>query len=330
MGNAIFGKNKGDPRRLHIRNQVKVAHIIVTYNDPEGVSVLLKSISNQKTDGSEIFIIDNSSDDCKEQIKSTVRLALKECPNFYINYIPTARNIGSAGGFALGMELSFKRFDWIWLHDQDGHPGAHCLKALIKASNEIARPAIFAPMVVDPHSGVQVNGFAINRDSWTRRRFVAPEREIQTIDAAGTAGLFIHSKVVEKIGFYDTRNFFIGGEDYDFCLRAKAQNFGSYLVRGAEYYHPEKWADHLEDDKQFLIYLGYIGSTFNDRKIKEASSNIYLALRYSSICFILLNVPYSFIKTVALRVLKPRLKVQLGATIRLYLRVLSGQNVYGK
>jgi rhamnopyranosyl-N-acetylglucosaminyl-diphospho-decaprenol beta-1,3/1,4-galactofuranosyltransferase len=215
-----------------------IVAVIVGYNKiiefEKCISEVLISI--KKDD--EILVVDNSSSD--NIINKIEKVFIEKEKN--IQHFNSDRNLGSAGGFSLGMEKVYEEgAEWIWLHDEDDYPESDCLEKLL-SSNE---GNIRAPVIKDPETKRVLNYFK-RKKGWLGYMYPAPENA-ETIDAAGTAGLLINRKVIESVGIYD-KNFFVGFEDWDYCLKAAKKGFKVHVVPDAVVYHP----DHQSFRNKFI------------------------------------------------------------------------------
>jgi GT2 family glycosyltransferase len=203
--------------------------VIVAYKDIFGLQKCLKFINYQTNPINDVIIIDNSR--CIDPVILSWK-SVSEKP-FKIHLYTSEDNLGSAGGFSLGMKKAFdKDAEWIWLHDEDDYPEKDCLEKLLKDGKGFIR----APVIKDPETGRVLNYFKRNQGHWGYMCPAPVDAEI--VDAAGTAGLLINRKVIEEIGIYDP-SFFVGFEDWDYCLRAAKKGFKVHVVKTAIVYHPD-------------------------------------------------------------------------------------------
>ena len=122
-----------------------VTAVIVVYNDTKDNTRLLQCILNSTLLPTALVVIDNSDQITPTEVKAI--FANCSIPTYYYR---NEKNTGSAGGFALGLEIAYSlHSEWIWMHDQDGYPAPDCLDQLItsqKSNNSaIVMPVIHAP-----------------------------------------------------------------------------------------------------------------------------------------------------------------------------------------
>jgi rhamnopyranosyl-N-acetylglucosaminyl-diphospho-decaprenol beta-1,3/1,4-galactofuranosyltransferase len=196
----------------------RVAIVIVTRNRPDFLHGLLESIVKLTTRPGFVIIVDNASepDTC-----SVVEEFMQRCSvKMKVSYHRQDNNLGGAGGFNVGVAFALQQdADWFWLMDDDIEVLPDGLTQLIGwtdrfdcfhgqrydsdgspffSSQRISRRfAVQVPMLPDPCKDGHY--FLTN---W-----------------ACFEGLFIHRRIVEKIGLPDPR-FFIVWDDAMYGFRA--------------------------------------------------------------------------------------------------------------
>lgn len=213
---------------------VQVCVVTIAYNNPEDLKKLLSSLRNQNDALNGLIIIDNSNDSFSEENK---KIFNANAPQYHFaRYHKTENNIGSAGGFRIGMRLAHESgFDWVWLLDQDGMPSPGCLPEMLKHAGEsdIICPNIQSldePRVSIPK--VYANNIF---GAWYPASWCLPTCKIH---AFGTHAALISKKALDTIGYYDDSFFFVGWEDYDYGYRATKAGLSIVFVRRAEAFHP--------------------------------------------------------------------------------------------
>ncbi|MGA2884990.1 MAG: glycosyltransferase [Halobacteriota archaeon] len=214
---------------------MKVCAATVAFNDPDELSRLLRSLEGQIDSLSGLVVVDNSENRYKDANKS--RFYQYSQRYEFACYFETERNIGSAGGFSLGMKIAHgKTFDWIWLLDQDGTVESGCLAALLQNAHQAD---ILCPKLIDMDNQPSiVSDYRYVCNVWGRivpLKSFAANREI---DLFGSHGTLISRKVLDRIGYYDFANFFVGGEDLDYSVRAVNAGMTILMVVCAEARHP--------------------------------------------------------------------------------------------
>ena len=153
-------------------------------------------------------------------------------------YLASQRNLGGAGGFALGMlhALSLGA-DWLWLADDDGRPdGPEVLRTLLDCARAHSLEAV-SPVVCsidDP----DVLAFPVRRGTtWHRRRSALGGADLLPGYASLFNGALFSAACVDAVGVPDHRLFFRGDEvDVHRRLVRSGLAFGTCLRTA--YLHP--------------------------------------------------------------------------------------------
>jgi GT2 family glycosyltransferase len=277
--------------------EINLVHITVAYNSPEDLENLIQKIGTQDEKEHRIICIDNSE---KNYVDINEELCRKYNSNagYFIKYSRTKKNLGSACGFALGMQLAIDAgADWIWLHDQDGYPLSGCIQNLKKYLTD--EGGIFSPNVLDENSNVVTNFHGYYDKYWDFTPAVLKD-ELSPTEVAGSAGLVISKNVIDSIGLYDYVKYFTGFEDYDFCLRAKEMGFRIFIINNALYCHPNKWS-HITYNKRKSSFL-YFGAISSIESFHKTYSSINYNITHLKFNF-LINFLYSVLKVFVKKIL---------------------------
>jgi GT2 family glycosyltransferase len=174
----------------------------------------------------QVFIIDNLSSDGTGQALQQAYL-----PSNQITYVNLNENLGGAGGFTAGIKCAYGQgYDWFWLMDDDALPASDALENLIKQA-------------VDPFAIYGSTALHDGQLCWpiTYQGQVTTElnelSELTSVGGIPFLGFLIHREMVNKIGFPD-QNFFISGDDIEYCQRAKRLGYPIVMVKGSHIYHP--------------------------------------------------------------------------------------------
>jgi len=139
--------------------------IVVTHRRPDELAKSLDVLSTQTRLPDHLIVVDNdgTSDD------SRVRDLVAGQP-ISTSYLGSRRNLGGAGGFALGMLHALAQgADWVWLADDDGRPQDTGVLATLLACAEKYDLAEVSPMVCDLDDPERL-AFPLRRGVVWRRR----------------------------------------------------------------------------------------------------------------------------------------------------------------
>ena len=209
----------------------KVAAVIVTHNRAELLQQSLAVVANQSHPIQWVIVVDNG---CENKVEAMVT-ALDNGV-----YLPSKRNLGGAGGFALGFLTALSLgADAVWCADDDGRP--EDTEVLAKLQHCAAKYQLdeVSPVVVNLDDPDRL-AFPLRRGlEWRRLR---SELEPAGEFLAGIASLFngalISAHALEVIGVPDYRLFIRGDEvEYHRRLARSGLAFGTCLT--AAYLHPD-------------------------------------------------------------------------------------------
>jgi GT2 family glycosyltransferase len=303
-----------------------VVAAVVAYNNPIELKCILNSIKEQSYKVKRIVIVDNSNEEAAQKNYSLLHL-FDDKENFIL-YKRLPKNVGSAGGYALAMKLGHELgCDFVWLNDQDGIPNENCLEALIDGYYEKKEPAVYTPKIIDIKDGYELRSFRamINRFGNMVPRDDNDEN-IQIIDLSGTTGILVHDDIIRRIGVYNDRAFFVGGEDLEYSLRTKKYGYRTYLIKSALYRHPDLFKKYNEKNRLITrIPISYrmrprnlgIVRDDNERNRKMCIGAAYINETYCRAPYKYVNVVYSCIRVLLTSIIWGHSKMRL--TYKCYL-----------
>jgi rhamnopyranosyl-N-acetylglucosaminyl-diphospho-decaprenol beta-1,3/1,4-galactofuranosyltransferase len=211
-----------------------ICAVVVTHRRPDELTKSLDAVSAQTRAPDHLVVVDNDDD-------ARVREIVNGQP-IPTTYLGSRRNLGGAGGFALGMLHALALgSDWIWLADDDGRPADSEVLATLLACAEKHGLAEVSPMICDMDDPQRL-AFPLRRGLVWRRRV----DEIRTAPGddllAGIAHLFngalFRSATLEATGVPDLRLFLRGDEtELHRRLLRSGLPFGTCLE--AVYLHPQ-------------------------------------------------------------------------------------------
>lgn len=253
-----------------------VAAVLVTHRRPDELAKSLDAITAQTRRPDHLVVIDNDDDHRVRDLVAGQPISS--------TYLGSRRNLGGAGGFALGMLHALALgADWVWCADDDGRPHDESVLANLMACADKYGLAEVSPMVCDMDDPQRL-AFPLRRGLAWRRRV----DELRTDGSdllPGIASLFngalFRASTLEAVGVPDLR-LFVRGDEVELHRRLVRSGlpFGTCLT--AVYLHPQggdefkpilggRMHTQYPDDpvKRFFTYRnrGYVLSQRGMRKL---------------------------------------------------------------
>jgi rhamnopyranosyl-N-acetylglucosaminyl-diphospho-decaprenol beta-1,3/1,4-galactofuranosyltransferase len=209
----------------------RVVVVIVTRHRQELLGQSLAAIAGQTRPVDHVVVVDNGPDQSAEPVVRASGLP--------VTYLPSRRNLGGAGGFALGMLQALALgADWVWCADDDGRPADGTVLATLLDAARRHGLAEVSPMVTD-QADPDLLAFPLRRGlRWRRRRSDFAGIEVLPRYASLFNGALFRAEALDVVGVPDYRLFFRGDETevHRRLLRAGLP-FGTCIA--AAYVHPE-------------------------------------------------------------------------------------------
>ena len=208
-----------------------VVAVIVTRHRRELLRQSLAAIAAQTRPADAVVVVDNGPDESAEEV-----VRASELP---VTYLPSRRNLGGAGGFALGMLHALALgADWVWCADDDGRPADETVLATLLEAAQRHGLYEVSPLVTDMADPERL-AFPLRRGlRWRRRRSDFADVEVLPNYASLFNGALFRAEALDVVGVPDYRLFFRGDETeiHRRMLRAGLP-FGT--ATAAAYLHPE-------------------------------------------------------------------------------------------
>ena len=207
-----------------------VVAVVVTRHRRELLADSLKMIGAQTRPPDHLIVVDNGPDE-------PVRDIVESCP-VPSTYLPSRRNLGGAGGFALGMlhALSLGAA-WVWCADDDGRPADETVLDTLLTEAEKRGLAEISPVVANIDTPDRL-AFPLRRGlTWKRNAAELGEDFLPGIASLFNGALF-RASTLDVVGVPDYRLFFRGDEvEIHRRLVRSGLPFGTCLR--AFYLHPD-------------------------------------------------------------------------------------------
>jgi len=265
-----------------------VCAVVVTYNRKELLVECLDALLKQTRPLDAIYIIDNASTDKTPELlkekgyiqefppkeltepwerEFSANAKTNEKAPTKIHYVRMYENTGGAGGFYEGVKRGYERgYDWLWLMDDDVRAKENGLETMLRYGKvaECIHPS------KEYYDGAEFH-WDYYFSTRTGRSFTVEERltitreglTFKEVNYGCFEGMFIHRRLVKKIGLPDPR-FFIYGDDtvYGFLASKEGKNIYIPNVCLIKMLKPQKKASHfwgLMSGRQntFHLYYGF-------------------------------------------------------------------------
>lgn len=212
-----------------------VCAVVVTHRRPDDLAASLKVVTGQSRMIDHLIVVDNDHDD---RVRDLV--AGQSVPSTYLG---SRRNLGGAGGFALGMLQALALgADWVWLADDDGRPRDTEVLATLLDCAQRHDLAEVSPMVCSLEQPDQL-AFPLRRGLVWRRRVTdlrtkdSPDSDLLPGIASLFNGALFRAETIEAVGVPDLR-LFIRGDEVDVHRRLVRSGLPFGTCLDTVYLHP--------------------------------------------------------------------------------------------
>jgi GT2 family glycosyltransferase len=276
---------------------MKLLAIVVNYRTPkmtlDAVRTLLAAL--ESIADAEVVVVDNDSQDGSFEILSRGVATLCRPGSAPVKVIASGKNGGFAYGVNVGIRHGLKSKsvpDFFYLLNSDAFPDPSAVRELLQIFQR------------EPRAGI-AGSYVYGRDGrphQTAFRFPTPVSELEralrlgiaskvlyrwrvplplpdadcAVDWVAGASMMIRRQVIENVGLFD-EHFFLYFEETDFCLRAKAQGWSTYYVRGSAVAHIGGASTGIRDNRSQRRMPSY---WFDSRRhyFRKNHGEAYLAL----------------------------------------------------
>jgi hypothetical protein len=212
-------------------NAPLVSIVVLNWNGEDIIKECIYSLLDQTYSNYEIIIVDNASTD------NSVDIIKNEFPE--IRLIINQKNLGFASGNNIGIRTAKGKY--IALFNNDAVADRNWLLKLVSAILEEKRIGIVSGPIFFSEQPEVIWSIGSRFDlitglDWDLGKYQKKHFTPENIDYFSMCAILIKKEVFQKIGLLDER-FFIYYEDFDFCLRAKENNYKLKLVPVAVVWH---------------------------------------------------------------------------------------------
>lgn len=253
--------------------------IIVNWNTEDLLRSCLESIYNEtKNITYEIFVIDNASSD------SSLEFITNQFPQVKL----IRNNINSGYAKACNQGIKISKGKYILLLNPDTVILNNALEKLISFADKTPSAGIFGPKLINKDGSLQLS-CRIFPKVFFKSYMLKIENAIANVDWLVGACLLIRREVINDVGYID-EDFFMYGEDMDFCYRAKKRGWNCLFYPLSEVLH----VGNVSGDKKWgitRIPKAWYGSTLKFHK-KHHNLFVFNTYRFSRAVVCLIRVIY--------------------------------------
>lgn len=207
-----------------------VCAVVVTHRRPDDLAKSLDVLTTQTRMVDHLIVVDNDADD---RVRDLV--AGQPVPTTYLG---SRRNLGGAGGFALGMLHALAQgADWVWLADDDGRPqDAEVLATLLACAHKYDLAEV-SPMVCDLDHPDRFAFPVRQGTAWHRHPAELGGGDLLAGYASLFNGALFRAETILAVGIPDIR-LFIRGDEVDVYRRLVLSGLPFGTCLNAVYLHP--------------------------------------------------------------------------------------------
>lgn len=194
------------------RRKTLIVAVIVTMDRPRELETLLKVLTEQRRRADITIVVENSTNP---------QTAAVIAAHSHVRHVVSRRNLGGAGGFALGILLALAEgATYVWLMDDDGLPEApDCLDGLF-AQAVTLQADVTSPVIIDiGDESTLAFPYFIGGRRVTERHDLAGRHVIKHF-AHLFNGALIKAETFARFGVPDYR-LFVRGDEVDFLHRVR-------------------------------------------------------------------------------------------------------------
>ena len=209
---------------------MKVCAIVLNYFGHEETIACINRLTSQPL--AKIVALENSGSEDEKQILAT---AFTETP--IVEIISSKKNLGFAGGVNYALKQTIPdKFDAFLIMNNDTLPPSDLIEKLIKGTESFSLD-LASPVIYNHPEQEKLWSKGNYYNIWTGLLTARPNSLLPG-DFFYLTGccLLIRTKVFETMGLFD-KDFFMYGEDMEFCFRAVQNGFKTGIVPDAKIYH---------------------------------------------------------------------------------------------
>ncbi len=218
--------------KFKMATRQKIVSVTVTRNAALCLSQHLASLQCQTRPIDQILVVDNDSSD------GTAKFLAEHWPSIAV--IALSTNEGIAGGLSRGFEFAMERkYDWIWMFDQDSLVFPDTLSKLLGAydlASDRDHLALVAPVPVDAATDQVLLPLFWERGGHEETKPLSFPDHLTFADMVISSGSLLRLEAVAMAG-PPRKDFFMDFVDFEYCLRLRRKGFSVAVVNDCKMLH---------------------------------------------------------------------------------------------
>lgn len=217
----------------------KVAILILNWNGKRDTLETLESVKRLDYENFDVWVVDNSS------IDGSPEAIAARFPE--VRVLAAPENLGVAGGRNFGLEAILPRSDvqYVLILDNDVAVEPRLLRKLVAAAESAADIGIVGPVIYyhsDPEriwsAGASIVFREVTAKSLAKNCLETEDRSegIRRVDCITGCCMLVKHRVFDAVGRFNPQYFMVGNET-EFCYRAAKQGYASAVVTDARLWH---------------------------------------------------------------------------------------------
>lgn len=263
------------------RNMIFIS--LVNWNSWQDTISCINSIEKLEINRFKVFIriLDNASpNNSFEELRTAL-------PNYDV--IKLENNDGYAAGHLENLKYAQSiGADFFWILNSDIKISSHTLQAFIDAYQKNG-DQIYGSVTLDKNQSINFAGSPVynnnklNYNKWKGKPYqelIEKHHDVQQVQSVEGSSIFIPLTIIQRHGFMKT-DFFMYGEETDFCLRLNKVGVKSYVVSKSIIFHENsgsmKGCEAFEAIPAYYRRRNFLRLSIEHLKMKNLD-----ALRYKS------------------------------------------------
>jgi len=219
-----------------------VSVVVLSYNRPVALQRALVSVVHQTYPNLEVLVVDNLSVSSEEIARIVSRFPA-------IRLISHPGNLGFTGGMNSGIRAAFGKF--VYLTEDDIEVEPQVITTLVEHLTRNPSMGVAGPVMVNRISGtVRCAGGHFTLGNTYQMRILDQDTSVERLPRTGPysvsylpgASMMVRAALFERLGSFRDE-FFMYGEDVEFCARVRRSGLGIAVVPSARVIHDEPSAD---------------------------------------------------------------------------------------